>query len=1697
MDVRDTFIVDYNTRNFRHATTVKHLGNVIAFAMDDHRSIHYVVLDLNAQSASADGAADAATDGLDARLWPASPNRLTFPEEWVGGESGSTNHALPKLDTPPLEETLAHATTARLSAPVPFQAVSVGQYVYLFRQSLVDAETSTRMKALGNGVSSGRLLVDRFILVDQTLVNKGEVRFRRSRRKHVPANKTDSLGPTDMEDKPFIEPTLVLGCVRDLERGRFSVLLLETQIPTIQRWLIFACNSKTKRIDWFSIEQSADGLFNTKGTQFYTSSSPDHRDVFEKEPGPDPFVGGKDLVPIVDEDGLAGRALDLGKLPNGIALKKPIEIGGEKGWTFEVWFEWPLRGGARSQVIVSAADNESLIQFAKEDSRLVVSVHFHSYSDSFGHKRGELWESFDMTIGWHHLALIVRRTQEPGAPWPDWHADFCIDGAFAPGKDLSKGFPMPTFPPITMIGRYYEGNIDEVRFWDHPRATDDILANYRLRLLGDEKGLIGYWPCNEGVGQRVRDLTGNHNDWVLPHDDAWSMTGAPIGEHPGVSGGSFEFLGRSFGPGIAAVKYAQKEASATGYNQASKPQKRAVRVMLAVATSAVGSEKKEVAILDMAVNREGKVVQPPAVVDLDAYRLPSPPELALDAVLDANQASDKARVAMKLLRSSADGLTVSCGLLGFAYSNAKPFLHESSTGLVALYFKGQDTDQFFAAYYDTATERAVRHLIGEQVDAKGSDAVFVARSCELELDWARVTVAGDDPAFCDVRIEQFSAPDEKSLTAFEVWPRVSRQPGQFCSILNGEYREPVFVGTAECNADGTQVTLARKDAQALLERTPLQLGTGSLLTINGQQFKVKAVNDAAPDGLIKIALDAEALPGILRPLQIPTDIPGAPAGAAFTDTWDTLCLKNPLKSAIFAGNLLQIGDVRVTVSKLARTGAKEVEIEPIDANVLHEEFSLLRGIQPIVKVGIVSTDGATYREVGELDVSDHSDDPNATSPIRSRTVNGVVFCLRKSSEAEIRNSARTGRTVKASRAGVMLPAKDGPFDQPTPRLNSAQDWDKPLFDPERIDANSFAYVVRFDPQPRDPASGNPEWVVRISGRLAVYRLLYDYSTAMVTTGGRPGPLPAGSHLFVAQPGPSRQKVRNGKTATGETHSSAWVAAAPGTAHKFNVTGETSLTCDPKPDTLKKFEAGVAMTLECWARPDTFKAPARLVHYRNDSGHFSYTLGVSPVKFRSAVVLDHDEFLQATVPFEVKDPDPADTIELWFRTSAPNATLACLYAPRNAADMPGSGGALPDRAVVHRSLSLEKGRLYLGWSSPNGPQHVTPLIFEWTGNFSDGKWHYVALACSGAGPGQVSFYADGKEEILKPDGPLPGALPLSGCLSFLSCLKGELTNDTHRLALDAVRIWNSARSLERGLVGDRYRRLGEGTPGLLASWHFDDEKDRAEPPSAPGGAGYPVRDYSGQDHKACIRKWGHDGPVPATIERDAAPDGFPLVGYSFFMGVRYRTGARDWTSRFFQSAETARIGDWSHLAASPRIAFGVDLKGGDYLDCGAGQALNLGESFALEIFFQTTDFSRPQGLFTKGGRTPDGEKQTPVSYTLRIQKDDGQLVFEFDGRDGQRHRFPEAPEQKLRLPQNSFCKVAVIRARVRATESTDEKKSKFKVVVTDTYTVVCWWNGKDPEEKPWVFTDTRELDPCENSEPLEIGRAYDDKAICNR
>jgi hypothetical protein len=93
------------------------------------------------------------------------------------------------------------------------------------------------------------------------------VRFQRSRSKTRPESRKDSLGAKDMEDNPFFEPTQELRFVGNLSAGRFTALLLPTQVVGVQRWQIFAHNGKTGAMDSFNIERAADGLFNTRGSQ--------------------------------------------------------------------------------------------------------------------------------------------------------------------------------------------------------------------------------------------------------------------------------------------------------------------------------------------------------------------------------------------------------------------------------------------------------------------------------------------------------------------------------------------------------------------------------------------------------------------------------------------------------------------------------------------------------------------------------------------------------------------------------------------------------------------------------------------------------------------------------------------------------------------------------------------------------------------------------------------------------------------------------------------------------------------------------------------------------------------------------------------------------------------------------------------------------------------------------------------------------------------------------------------------------------------------------------------------------------------------------------------------------------------------------------------------------------------------------------
>ncbi|AOX00100.1 hypothetical protein BJP34_12170 [Moorena producens PAL-8-15-08-1] len=637
----DNFLKSYEDKTYKHPTLVRHKGTVIAFAMDNERRIYYTVLDLSDS--------DENKGPIDVEYWSKNPSPLHFANEiaqvgygLVGAtrmptvKKGTRTEDKPeKLNADEIDDFLS--STARLTADAPFQVLSDDQYIYVFRQSIADSDPNIvyKLTRLEGGGSSGdttrdnsefvlsggnkvplvnnTLLLDRFVLAGAQLQPKMEVRYKRSRNKTQPANAKDSLGAKDIESKPFYEPTQELDFVRQLQGGRFQVLLLPTQIANIQRWQVFAYNSATSKIDSFNIERAGDGLFNTKGTIYYTSPNPEYQNaVFQRRSGVDSFTN-EELVPILSAQGAAESALSFDGTDDYVDLGNPSELQITGSQTIEMWVK-PLSLANRQSLFCKAYNGEGAITL-EVDGKLSYYYGTGGNNPSEANINHDTFQGILSSFGllrdeWSHIA-IVRNFESRTLTW-------YIDGAFA-GEEIITHSAATAGNENVFLGKGYADNfngcIDEVRIWNRARSGYEINEDRHHRLVGREPGLVGYWRFDENTGTTVYDQTDSANNGTIS-GATWQKSDALIGNHPGVSRDSFSFTGRTIESGLTAVQYFQQEDAQIGNEQESKPMKTNARVMLAVATGGTDANgatttNKYIAGLDFAVSREGKLTQVP------------------------------------------------------------------------------------------------------------------------------------------------------------------------------------------------------------------------------------------------------------------------------------------------------------------------------------------------------------------------------------------------------------------------------------------------------------------------------------------------------------------------------------------------------------------------------------------------------------------------------------------------------------------------------------------------------------------------------------------------------------------------------------------------------------------------------------------------------------------------------------------------------------------------------------------------------------------------------------------------------------------------------------------------------------------------------------------------------------------------------
>ncbi len=617
-----------------YTTMVRHNGTVIAFAVNENRRILYSVLDLSNQTQKGP---------LDVNYWHDNPQELQFPKEIVTVGEGLFNpRIMPVYKKGSIqseaegtrikenEKDMFRSTTANLSADAPIQVLSDNKYVYIFRQSHEDNDEVS--------LKAGVLLVDRFILSGTALLPKREVRYQRSRNKYTPQSRKDGLGAKDMEKQPFFEPTQKLEFIRNLKEGRFTALLLPTQIAGVQRWQIFTYNDKIGLIDSFNIERASDGLFNLKGSQPFTC--PDHPEVFQLQSGhcPEPAKADpsqncpRELVPILSKAGYAEWALWFDGEDDLITLAKPFAASDANYQAIEFWLK--LKKLDTPQSLVSIPD--------ENDAGGIVIMQGGTLEYRY-HPDGDKNKSL-ATFGsgaalepdkWSHVTLVREPEKEEAKGKLSWY----INGT---QTNSVSGIGKPVVPAPNLIfgsgpAGKFKGYLDEVRLWTRPRLQEEIAEDMHHRLIGHEPGLLLYWRFDEGSGEAVNDQTEHANHGVLQGEVAWEESDAPVGDHPGVRRTSFRFKDRKVVSGMTALLYYQQKRNRTGYDAREKllktaqekPLKTNARVMLAVATrlesagepennqNGTESAQNHIAVLDFGLSHHGKLAQIPDNIYLD------------------------------------------------------------------------------------------------------------------------------------------------------------------------------------------------------------------------------------------------------------------------------------------------------------------------------------------------------------------------------------------------------------------------------------------------------------------------------------------------------------------------------------------------------------------------------------------------------------------------------------------------------------------------------------------------------------------------------------------------------------------------------------------------------------------------------------------------------------------------------------------------------------------------------------------------------------------------------------------------------------------------------------------------------------------------------------------------------------------------
>lgn len=747
-------------KKLRFPQTVSHRGIVIAFACEAEDGgpesqpgdLYYNVLDLSLDSPF-DDQDWSGFRRLSERRWlrPASMSLLTVTDAEAPTDPG--RFKIPSF------------------APAPFVVLSDDLYVCIFRQT-----------------ADGGLTLSRYLLIDVTegtteeaatrvreLRPAWEPRFQQTQRADVGASRKDGYDFLSLDGDPFIEPIIGVSGVRDLQDGEFTVQLLPTQEPGVQRWQILAVNRPNGPvIEGFSIRRGADGLFDYSDQELEAVEPPTNPPTYRIKPSerftlryePVPGTEGVAVVPVtgIASATYAKQEEAVNTLGESVAVKRGLHLLAALAVKPETG-EVPPAGSVATLDFSVGADGR-LAPIAEET--ILAPVDPQTYAASFDGR-----------------SVMAIEDQEDAKPLVLGTA-FTLQAWLCPTRSSFERVP-----------------------WIGGGGTDPAALAPTLWLEQDNRIGFGggFTPNGGGAAEYLETVSP-----PLPavRVGAWVQVsvlfdGARLGIY--VNGENRH---------EDAETFKDRTPAATALSTLGQA---AVKADAGTATASFVGLLDEVRVWDKVLDaaslrdtlfrqlRGAEVTGPAAYWNFDAPDSDGP-ALVPDAsghdhvgrLIGARWVPSTAPTSILSngrTQMSVQGLSVVGGVLTFARTAATPCLFNSADGLVHLYF-GEATGAgipeprpFAVAQYDTATTRAVfTSPWTENLGGTGTVA-FLARATGAPMNDAGIAVqAGSSDDLCNVvlRVREPEAGMAKGVPfqdVFETWRNVPRELGAFVDVLSG------------------------------------------------------------------------------------------------------------------------------------------------------------------------------------------------------------------------------------------------------------------------------------------------------------------------------------------------------------------------------------------------------------------------------------------------------------------------------------------------------------------------------------------------------------------------------------------------------------------------------------------------------------------------------------------------------------------------------------------------------------------------------------------------------------------------------------------------------------------------------------------------------------------------------------------------